>query len=181
MQNFKTANIFSLILICLSIGSLKAQNCKYSKDEIDPFSGNKKRIIWQKIKYDEFVTLPPYLGLKYKMADDSFSIIPNIEVFGEYNNKVAAGNNVLLKLQNDKVLKLQSKDDAFPRIRRNGYYGTLTGYVLICDISREGMEQISKSPITSIRVFLEDKYYDFDLKGKKSAKTRRNAACILAD
>lgn len=163
-----------LLLSCLaaSLCSVKqgfAQKCETGKD---PFTG-------------EPVQLFNYQNRSLYFENKSGNIKLEIEVTlgGEFNTILAEGAEVLLKLENDDIVKLNSNARAVPKAQIFNYQ-VITKYVLVFDMDKATLEKLASNQIALIR-FPNGKggSEDREIKGRANAKYAKalqsGANCML--
>jgi hypothetical protein len=84
----------------------------------------------------------------------------NIAMQGDFNQKINAGTNLLLKLADGTVIKLPTTETSNPVIQAlNGGAGTInvfTTYVPKYNVPKETVAQLAKSPITDFKIDVSD-------------------------
>ncbi len=164
----------SFLLSCLAVALLTvnqgyAQKCETGKD---PFTG-------------EPVQLFNYQNRSLYFENKSGNVKLEIEVTlgGEFNSTLAQGSEILLKLENDAVIKLNSNAESVPKAQVYGY-SVITKYVLTFDMDKATLEKLAGNQIALIR-FPNGKggSEDREIKGRANAKyakaLQNGANCML--
>ncbi|WP_321282067.1 hypothetical protein [Marinifilum fragile] len=170
----KTKFLLIFAFLLLSITSItNAQNCKYTHEKVDEFSGKVERRIVQ--KHNFYFTFAFYrLGDDYRL--ESYVNIPGDQAF-----LIPEGSKLNLKLGDKSIMELTSIKNATPQSFVSGTQ-IYSGFAMTYPITKEQLKKIEEVGIKFIRTCLKDEsYYDMDLKKKKIEKTKTYAGCILKD
>lgn len=164
--------IFAFLLlsgVCIT----NAQNCKYTHEKVDEFSGKVERRIVQ--KHNFYFTFAFYrLGDEYRL--ESYVNIPGDQAF-----LIPEGSKLNLKLGDKSIMELTSVKNATPQSFVSGSQ-IFSGFAMTYPITKEQLKKIEEAGIKFIRTYLKDEsYYDMALKKKKIEKTKTYASCIVKD
>jgi|GEM_PF-2029181 len=170
----KTKFLLVFAFLLLSVASItNAQNCKYTHEKVDEFSGKVERRIVQ--KHNFYFTFAFYrLGDEYRL--ESYVNIPGDQAF-----LIPEGSKLNLKLGDKSIMELTSVKNASPQsfVSNSQIY---SGFAMTYPISKEQLKKIEEAGIKFIRTYLKDEsYYDMALKKKKIEKTKTYASCIVKD
>ncbi|WP_282014039.1 hypothetical protein [Marinifilum flexuosum] len=170
----KTKFLLVFAFLLLSVASItNAQNCKYTHEKVDEFSGKVERRIVQ--KHNFYFTFAFYrLGDEYRL--ESYVNIPGDQAF-----LIPEGSKLNLKLGDKSIMELTSVKNASPQsfVSNSQIY---SGFAMTYPISKEQLKKIKEAGIKFIRTYLKDEsYYDMALKKKKIEKTKNYASCIVKD
>ena len=144
-----------LLSLAMAFGTKAVAQCGDVEEKKDPFSNSTTKHALIKIG-----NLAIKWGVEVDAADGKTTMKWHIAMQGEFNQKVDAGTNLLLKLADGTVLKLPTTESSSPVTQvYNGGAGTVvifTTYILKFDIGNETIAQMAKSPITDIKVDVPD-------------------------
>lgn len=152
-----------------------SQDCKFEKNEIDPFSktkvvNTKKRVIVDLISssvvFQFLYNIEPFIKIEFTLSTSE-------ETFVNTNNKV------MFLLSNDEVLNFNINEEQTGK--RKEYIGKyLTEFNFTFPISTDKLNKIKLLGIKKIRFETKDKTYDFDVKNQKDiAKINSIIDCFL--
>ena len=171
-MNSKLNSVFIFsALIFLSLNSIA--QCKFDKEEKDPFSGEMNR---------SFVTGIGKFGWNWKMEigqkgkNKYFGL--TIKWNGKFEDVMEKGRKIMLKLENNKILELALNND-YP-----GTYVTGEGYITSiyypqCDLSEEQLSELSKSPIALLKASIGGKDQLPDISTKSGKQVMAIAKCLM--
>ena len=162
--------------IAFAASTSYAQDCSFDVDKKDDFTGEHTRSVRHKIGaiYSNWVMLLEQKGAKYYMT-----VIH--EETGKIDDIIPVGKKIFFKLENGTVIDMPLTDESVPvhSIRGNNIMSTFT---LKGEISKEGMQKISQSGISIIRLNIGGKDIDSPTAtGKSANKVREYAQCMLKD
>lgn len=170
----KTKSLLVFAFLLLTITSItKAQNCKYTHEKVDEFSGKVERRIVQNHNF--------YFTFAFYRLGDDFRLESYVNIPGDQAFLIPEGSKLNLKLGDQSVMELTSVKNATPQsfVASNQIY---SGFAMTYPITKEQLKKIEEVGIKFIRTCLKDEsYYDMDLKKNKIEKTKTYAGCILKD
>jgi|GEM_PF-4622336 len=153
--------------------NVHAQNCKYVKDYVDPFSKKLtktcqmaigaaiagREVLMQKSegKY--------YLGLRI-----TFSDMPDIPF--------KKGDKISFKLANDDLVEVSPEKDV-PASPIKMLDVALLQWLVMQEVSAATFEKIATSPITAIKFTLKQEHLLPEIKERQTIKIKETAACMM--
>lgn len=165
--------IIFLLLFVPFIGF--AQECKFEKNEIDPFSktkvvNTKRRVIvdvlGRTVVFQFLYNVEPSIKINFSLGGSK-------EIIVNTNNKV------MLLFNNDEVLSFDNDEEQIGEIKPNlSYMATELNFTF--PISIDNLNKIKTIGVKKIRMETKDKTYDFDVFSKKDvAKINGIIDCFL--
>ncbi|MCH8904477.1 MAG: hypothetical protein IIA45_11245 [Bacteroidetes bacterium] len=163
--------ISALLLSKLASG----QDCEYSVNEIDEFTGQKK------LKTElELI----YMNLGFGRGQEAFKIwvmasrIDSSEYLKfMFSNKEGfkhtMGIVIMIKLENGEIVKLVLRDDPAEHYSDYWYYR-----IAIYSKKEEDWEKLKASPIAKIRIYSRENFKDYELKELSSLKLGNAIKCL---
>ena len=146
-------------------------DCNYAVNELDAFTGSSKRLT--KAEYllsysppgfkaenggSDKISIGGYLGSMDKAKIFYFSIqVKSTDVYKQYGDIEYRGK-LLLKLESGKLVELRSGKEAQANIN---LASELTSYSTYYLLNERNMNDLSKSPVTNIRIVWSKGYDDF--------------------
>ena len=156
---------------------LSAQKCKYDFDKKDPITGEttKKNTVTISIS-------PYYWKLGYSRTGDNFQVEMFIRCNGNLREIIQKGDPIILKLSNDEIITVYSKDEFLPFAQTSSSQTAtrvLSTYNGKYDIDATSLQKIAENPPTFIRMNIESKVYEKEISAKDGKILAKAAACIL--
>lgn len=172
--------ITSLLAFGLLSFASQAQKCKYDFDKTDPFTKESvksstfklgPKVIDGRKNYEVGWTMT----LEKNGKDDyiSFKII----LFGKFDEGMAKGQKIYLRLENDQMIELVSENDVLPSYMTG--VAVYTHYDLRFKVEAATMHKLSEANITNIKMErIMDKSLTADIDDGKAKKIMNAAACF---
>ena len=152
-----------------------AQNCKSVKETKDAFTN-------ESVKKASFVIGDYHLGwsVNLEKRDEQYYLGIDVYQIGDIQYTFPKGDKVTLKLANGKFVELENPKDITP-VRETG--GTLvTRWAVNAKVEPVVYKRLSRSPITDIKVTIQEKDVVFStIKEKQASRIVDAAACILGE
>lgn len=165
--------IILLLLFIPLIGF--CQECKFEKNEIDPFSktkviNTKRRVIvdvlGRTVVFQFLYNVEPSIKIEFSLG-------------GAKEVIVTTNNKIMLLFNNDDVLSFDVNEEQIGKLTPNLSY-TSTELNFTNAISISDLKKIKDIGIKKIRLETKDKTYDFEVFNKKDvAKINLNIDCFL--
>lgn len=168
--------IFSILVLLLSILiSGYSQKCEVENDQI---TGE---------KVCKFINQQKTLRFEYK-GGPTVDFYTTFIYAGEQNTVIPAGSEVIFKLVNGTIVKLQSIADAKPQTRVSNTQTTVTVtslYTFAFKLTQEELQSLASAKIDMIRYpSVDGGQIDYDVKGLGKIfanKITNGAECILSN
>lgn len=172
----KQITLTTVLISILTIGQVIAQ-CKKEKDDF-----SNETVIYGE-KSIEF-TKGPYGGTMHnlfkfvKNSDDDYTL--SIEFFpgSIIEQEMSESSLIQFKLSDDSVLNIYTGERVIPT-KKLDYYIATSVYNIKASLTKEDMEQLSKSSWEAIR-FNIDKPYDYKPHGMQKKTLKKIATCLLS-
>lgn len=149
---------------------MNAQNCKYDFDEKDPMTNERVRRNTYKLK--------SYLKISLYRRGNEYRVEANFRYGGEQNYVIKQGEEILIKLADDSLLKLPANESADPVSNVIGNY-IITDYAISYNISEKEMNQISNNGIAVTRLTVGGQEVTVESSKREVKITAEGASCIL--
>jgi hypothetical protein len=165
--------ILAFVLFTFIIMDAQGQDCKYTKEKIDQFSGQRVRYLDLSIRMNSVLQL--------KKDGNTYKLAMFITFTGEFNDSARTRDTMLLKLENGKVLKvtpLNSTSNVTTSKAGNQTY-IHTHFIVNYKVDESFYKDLSSSPLVAVRFVMGAIEYTIDVKGKKGKKAQEVAACLL--
>lgn len=171
-------------IICFMIliaPSAFSQKCKYDIDKKDEFTGEVTKVIETEIVDD-------LVKISVMQKGEEFTLNILCYLGGENESVMAKDSEILVKLENGKIITLKLANDVKPNTTV-AYLGpgktpnVVTYYLTSFEVDKNELETLSLSPITTIRIHIERDYdYDFTKKNKQAKAAKKlmeSVKCFL--
>lgn len=170
--------IFPFLLILMLLPALSfAQNCEFSKNEIDDFTGNKVVVTTSKISTQLGAKADIYFVCKEGYRIRLWLSLTNV-FYTSTDIAVKKGEEMFLKLENGEVVKLSALNDY--ETKTFNMAGTIIHYVEPeYEISKEDLEKLKNGLLQKVRIVCSGKDLDLTIKPKLAASTKRAAECFF--
>lgn len=149
--------------------------CKYVKESKDAFSG-------ESIKKATNLALGPwYWTMTLEQKGDKYFIGMKIVQSGDIRYTIGAGEKIMIKLENEKIVELEMSQD-YPPVAQVMGTTIVTLWVTNTEVDRKMMKRLSRSPITDVKVVIQG--IDVVLpkvKDRQANAIMNSATCIIGE
>jgi hypothetical protein len=160
-----------LILLYFGLVSVvSAQTCKYSVDKVDPITGQRTLATKVNINY--------WFNINFLHIGNEYRIESIVYMPGEQNYIVSTGTPIDIKLNNDRIITVESTSDAAPvsYVSANQIYSV---YLMSYLVSADQAKAIATYGIKYSKTHLQgEKYYEHMFKDKEIEKVQHAASCV---
>ncbi len=166
--------VILLILITLSTFYSFSQ-CKFKKDEVDEFTKN--RIRETKDFMVAGVFSQSYM-VQLRQVNDGYFLKLGYSTLGTSSIVIGQGDELMIKLNNDSVITLQSLEIASAT---HSYSSGMTATTIYCNysITKEQLELLAKNPAVKIRFYTTDGYLEKETTTNGIDRLLSFANCII--
>ena len=156
--------------ILLLLLSLQAFSQKLIKDEVDEFTG-------KKLKRTDWLTLDTgfmEMEVRYSLVKVDSTYAVNIKILDpKVYHSISKGNELMFKLANGEIIQMHCDNSATSCIGcgSTGFIGSKAlGLTLYFPFTDEQFEALKQSPVSKIRLYLNDGYKEIVVTEKRSKK-----------
>jgi len=164
------------LLLIIFAASIKmqaiAQDCKYFKEGKDKVTG-------EPFKESRNVVVKTYAFQLRKDGATKLSCSMDITIYGASTYSIKMKDTLYLQLENEETVKLVP-DKIYAPTKSAGMSGVVSRYVPTYGMTKEILEKLAASPISKVRVSLENPV-DGPTKKAEAQAIMKAAACLLAD
>jgi len=184
-RNFKAILLFSIFAISYSV---YAQDCKYTTNQTDPITNEENKVIDVEVsdktirKYDGDYLVSgdskdsgwpkSFFFLFLEKKGNKYFIRYNILKNGRDVSRITSADTNYFKLSSGVLIKAVAQETA------PIYEESSTRYKVYIQVTKEQMEELSKSPLMFVRLGIPGKP-TFSSNEKKAKKLMEAAACIV--
>ena len=170
--------IFLTFSVCiLAVISLQAQKCKYDYDKKDEITG----VVTRSIQVRQTAKACSLI-----QTGDSFTFNVNVNTTGNRSEIVKVGDTLIVKLENEKIIYLFSKEQVLPVAQTSTIYDpkgnrqgpVYTNYSINYPLPKELLKELKESPIKLCRVVFSGLNIDLDYKDKSMVRIQKGAICM---
>ena len=137
--------ILILILLLTGVSAVNAQECDYTKNEVDEFTGDiKKNLKFKEVAKNDLGRL--HISLRY--LEGTYMLVGHEGDLG----CVSHDSKIMIKLEDGEILTLDNFGDIDCGDHPTFYF----------DISPANLIKLNKSPINKIRLYGSDAYSDLN-------------------
>ena len=149
-----------------------AQDCKYFKEGKDKVTG-------EPFKESRNVVVKTYAFQLRKDGATKLSCSMDISIYGTSTYSITMKDTLYLKLENEEMVKLVP-DKVYAPTKSAGTSGVLSRYMPTYKMTKEMLEKLAASPISKVRLSLENPV-DGPTKKAEAQAIMKAAACLLVD
>ena len=151
-----------------------AQICKYVVNEKDPLTDDIIRTVKTRL------TGPtPFYYFSYIRNGSDFKFRVEIGDYGELDASVPKGSELVMRAGNGEVIRMQSIEDADPKII-DDFGSKITSYDVTFQMTERNMRDIEESGIIFIRIkAIKNTFSDQEIPAAVVEISRSNAECIF--
>lgn len=168
-----------ILLLCIcslfAMGSAKAQECEYLKNEKDEFTGKKITETWGKF-IREFTG--SNANIVFRKVDSTYLVLVNYNV--QYPKAMVVGINdkLMLKLVTDYVINLESIGVASGTMNTVARI-TTTQIIVTYRAKKEDLDILSNFAVAKARMYFTDGYMEHEVKPKNGEEIKNAIRCLL--
>lgn len=170
-----------IALAGLFINAANAQKCKYEYEEDDPFSGKLSKGTLTTIFPASIATNESWtLGIV--RMNNEFTIENNISLGGKSNAFLNQGDSIMFATEDGSVISCYANYKVGPETNIDKVMNNkivTTAYLSKYSISKEALEILSQSVLTTVRINIGEQVIQQELKAKHGKDFMNDARCIL--
>jgi len=163
----------SILLFLFFPFLLYSQNCKYSKNQVDEFTGNVEKITKQVMIYNGLAG-----GLAIKLSKINNYIYLDMGYSRTDIFTIMKGDAIIFILKNKEKVELKSLKTEVSK-PYTGQFGTIWSVEMSYGISEDDLNKIIKSPISKLRIYTNQTYIDKEVSENKALKIQEITKCII--
>lgn len=167
--------LIGLIVLTVMTVQVQSQDCRFLKNESDPFTGD----IVKEIRVDLGNMVETY-SLTFSRTGNDYKVLLWYAQQNTVNETSFVKFDSPLKFlqDNGNVFELKNSDYTSPTLTViSGVSIYSLTPVYSCD--ETALKMLTESPVKMIRFYINENQFDREIKGKKAAKIMQSAKCIL--
>jgi hypothetical protein len=173
----KKTILLSVALLLLQTISSFAQDCKFFKDEKDPFTKEHVRAT-KEIR----ISAVPWWWIKLEQKGSQYSMTLVIFQRKEVRVNLAQGTKIMTKLEDGTVLELEAQEEAVPTFNVEQQAIIVTQWTVHISLTEKQLKKLSNSPIELIRTTIGTDECNMPKPHAKGVnRVMEYAACLLAE
>lgn len=173
----KKTIFLSVVLLLLQAISSFAQDCKFFKDEKDPFT--KEHVRSTK---EIHISAVPWWWIKLEQKGTQYSMTLIIFQRKEIRVHISQGTKIMTKLEDGTVLELEAQEEAVPTFNVEQQTFIVTQWTVHISLTEKQLKKLSTSPIELMRTTIGSDECNMPKPNAKGVnKVMEYAACLLAE